>query len=412
MKYLNEDGLQVVADKINTRLKTVTEMPSTANDGAVRLYIGTDGTYLKGHIYKMVSNLYHMWRVSSRIVYTKGRTPSVGDIIYNWDGTVYTDSGDTVVEVNGTEFITSSNGMTYGNYGTQGEENWTDISAGGETADLNFDPTSRNAQSGIAVSQALKQIIGDNTDLDWESKTWTGVSNLRGQYIWTDSENNIYYSCYSTIQYVLNKSTGEWETKTWSDFNNISGDNVWKTDENIYYSLGPNQYIFNKSTGDWEEKVWYKSPMYGCDVWTDGTNIYYSEDSDNWVYNQSTDEWVEKTWYGLSNFRGLYIWTDGTNIYYSSNGSNYVLDKSTDTWKPKTWYGLTSFTGYDIWTDGIDVYYSEMNKQYKLNKSTNTWESVTWSVSSNFEGIYIWKDENEIYLSDGTNNYQLTRTTK
>ena len=41
MKYLNENGLQVVADKINTRLKTVTEMPLTANDGAIRLYVGT-----------------------------------------------------------------------------------------------------------------------------------------------------------------------------------------------------------------------------------------------------------------------------------------------------------------------------------------------------------------------------------
>ena len=58
MKYLNEDGLQVVADKINTRLKTVTEMPLTANDGAIRLYVGTDGTYLKGHIYKMVSGVW------------------------------------------------------------------------------------------------------------------------------------------------------------------------------------------------------------------------------------------------------------------------------------------------------------------------------------------------------------------
>ena len=61
-KYLNEDGLQVVADKINTRLKTVTTMPLTANPGAVRLYVGEDtADYKKGHIYKYNSETYYCY---------------------------------------------------------------------------------------------------------------------------------------------------------------------------------------------------------------------------------------------------------------------------------------------------------------------------------------------------------------
>ena len=52
-QFLDKNGLDKVAEKVNTRLKTVTEMPVTANDGAVRLYVGeTSGGYSKGHTYQ------------------------------------------------------------------------------------------------------------------------------------------------------------------------------------------------------------------------------------------------------------------------------------------------------------------------------------------------------------------------
>ena len=52
-KYLNYEGLTDVATHVNTRLKTVTTMPVSADDGAVRLYVGTtDSTYTQGHTYK------------------------------------------------------------------------------------------------------------------------------------------------------------------------------------------------------------------------------------------------------------------------------------------------------------------------------------------------------------------------
>ena len=52
-KYLDYTGLQDVAGHVNTRLKTVTTIPASADNGAVRLYVGvTTPTYIKGHIYQ------------------------------------------------------------------------------------------------------------------------------------------------------------------------------------------------------------------------------------------------------------------------------------------------------------------------------------------------------------------------
>ena len=52
-KYLDLTGLQDVASHVNTRLKTVTTIPVSADDGAVRLYVGeTNVNYTKGHIYQ------------------------------------------------------------------------------------------------------------------------------------------------------------------------------------------------------------------------------------------------------------------------------------------------------------------------------------------------------------------------
>ena len=52
-KYLNEVGLAEVADHVNKRLKVVSVMPISADDKAVRLYIGeTTASYIKGGIYQ------------------------------------------------------------------------------------------------------------------------------------------------------------------------------------------------------------------------------------------------------------------------------------------------------------------------------------------------------------------------
>lgn len=57
-KYLDETGLEEVALHVNSRLKTVAEMPVTSSLGAVRLYVGeTTASFIKGHTYQMRTTL-------------------------------------------------------------------------------------------------------------------------------------------------------------------------------------------------------------------------------------------------------------------------------------------------------------------------------------------------------------------
>lgn len=53
-KYLDETGLAEVATHVNSRLKTVTVMPSTASEGAIRMFCGeSTSNFIKGHTYQM-----------------------------------------------------------------------------------------------------------------------------------------------------------------------------------------------------------------------------------------------------------------------------------------------------------------------------------------------------------------------
>ena len=67
-KYLDQTGLAEVAGYVNSRLKTVTEMPVTASDGATRLFCGeTNDNYTKGHIYQFVES-YGAWKDLTKVI--------------------------------------------------------------------------------------------------------------------------------------------------------------------------------------------------------------------------------------------------------------------------------------------------------------------------------------------------------
>ena len=52
-QFLDETGLQKVAENVNSRLKTVTIMPVNPKDGQIVLYVGESGmAYTKGHVYQ------------------------------------------------------------------------------------------------------------------------------------------------------------------------------------------------------------------------------------------------------------------------------------------------------------------------------------------------------------------------
>ena len=101
-KYLNDVGLADVASHVNTRLKTVTTIPVSADDGAVRLYIGaTDSTYTKGHTYQYNSST-STW---VDITPTGGNVDSVN----NKTGVVVLDAKDIGFQVDTMPAVTASN---------------------------------------------------------------------------------------------------------------------------------------------------------------------------------------------------------------------------------------------------------------------------------------------------------------
>ena len=206
----------------------------------------------------------------------------------------------------------------------------------------------------------------------------------------------------------------EWQTKTWSGLTNFSGSHVWSDGENIYYSYDEEQYQLDKATSTWTTKTWSGLTSFkGRNIWSDGENIYYSSNSMQYYLNQAlaTPTWQTKTWSGLTSFDGNNVWSDGENIYYSYDAEQYQLDKATSTWTTKTWSGLTSFYGSEIWTDGKNIYYSYSSTQCYLNPATSQWLSQEWRGITNFSAFYgfsIWNDnEGAIYFSSGETQYEL-----
>ena len=242
----------------------------------------------------------------------------------------------------------------------------------------------------------------------WNTKSWSGYTNIGGYDIWSDGDN-IYYSN-STNQYVLDKTTSTWSSKTWSGYTNINnGSNIWTDGDNIYYSYRSDQYVLYKSRSTWYTKTWNGLTSFtGDGIWTDGDNIYYSLGS-HYVLDKATSTWSPKTWSGYTNIDGLFIWSDGDNIYYSYDSDQYVLDKSTSTWSSKSWSGLTNFNGDRIWTDGDNIYYSYGTNHYVLDKATSTWSPKTWNGLTNFDGDFIWTDGDNIYYSYNSDQYVLEK---
>ena len=200
----------------------------------------------------------------------------------------------------------------------------------------------------------------DRVNKLWVEKTWVGLnftSSDSAVDMWTDGVNR-YYS-YSNKQLVLNNTTLEWSVKSWNGYTPYYGRNIWTDDEHIYYSSGSNQYVLNVETSTWTPVTWggLSNPA-GNFIWHDGNTIYYSQNALQYVLDKSTATWVAKTWTGLQPGSGGYVWTDGTNIYFSDGTSQFVLDSATSTWTVKTWSGLTSFSGMNVWTDDETYYYS------------------------------------------------------
>lgn len=163
-KYLDETGLAEVATHVNSRLKTVTVMPLSATEGAIRMFCGeTTADFTKGHTYQASTVGYFAWRYESApevysVYYTLSDTPEVDEDVYSYLDDIFEVAGQ--VEAVGTDEITFA-GHTFDRYleGDVTDIHWEDISAGGGSAE---DVSYENEQipSAANVEDALDTIIG------------------------------------------------------------------------------------------------------------------------------------------------------------------------------------------------------------------------------------------------------------
>lgn len=214
-----------------------------------------------------------------------------------------------------------------------------------------------------------------STQKKFNGTTWSnltlngGVSGVSGSNIWNDG-TNIYYSS-GNNQYKLTWRSNTWidfNSKTWSGLTYFDGYLVWSDGTSIYYSGGGegDQYVLNVSNSTWSSKIW--NGLYYIDasmIWNDGTNYYYSYGTTHYVLDIATSTWSAKTWYGLTSFDGWNVWKLGNNIFYSSGSNHYVLDKSTSTWSKI--YPGSSFNGYNVWNNDGDTY---VNGNYIIVENT------------------------------------------
>jgi len=253
------------------------------------------------------------------------------------------------------------------------------------------------------------QYVLDSVTRKWNEITWGGHNDLYGEYIWTDTRGNIYYSANST-HYVLDQSTNTWNNKTWNGLTNFDGSWAWNDGVNVYLESvdGDKQYILDQTTDTWNLNISYPRLYYiwYSNIWTDGVNHYYSSGSNQYIFNSQNNRWDSKTWNGLTNFDGMYVWTDGTNIYYSYNNNQYVLNKNTSTWTKVTW-NINITYGNSVWTDGNNVYYNFYNgtaSAFMLDKTNNLWVSIDFygspTTMSSFDTVQVWNDSERSYIKN------------
>jgi len=326
MKYLNEEGLQKVADNVNTRLKTVSEMPVTASPGAIRLYVGENtANYKRGHTYQWkdatVGDVYYAWVdiEGPWYIYTKTATPDSESTIY-WNednhGQPVTDKAPVpVIGVDiyiasydsSTNRITDSEGYIYEydpeyNYDENIPAGWKDLA--GDTENIIL---SDKLLDGLSDKSVILY-IGEDRDEDM-------LKLLKGHFyeFTTNGNDNLYAYTYDTYSHlyckdkeptsdsVLYNASGEpytnYVSKTYSDdsfYIIIEGGserrygrnpeqdiiNNWWTDitariGTVVSNVLPSVASFGESILYTGETPWNGYPVNGHTYVCDGSALYY-----------------------------------------------------------------------------------------------------------------------------------------
>ena len=329
--FLDKDGLQVVADNTNLRVKIVTEVPSAPRNDMVILYNGANTTdFAKGGIYKYNDTEWESFGGSAEQIY---------------DATSENAQSGKAVEQAVEEFIMNNTGLYAEPYTWSGEQ------------PTNFYGLWKDPDGTVYYSYGSDQYILNKSTSTWETKTWYGVNyeeiDFNGQNIWNDGEN-VYFTN-EGLTLVLNKATSTWTEKTWHGTYPFFASYVWKDpDGTVYYSDGWSaQLILDKATDTWEEIEWgpgYDQHPDGHSVWNDGENVYLGIDA---VLDRETKSWKAKEF--IAPFSWIdpnYLHSDGNNYYYSPDNDSYSYKFNRFTLE---WIATNRLSAA-MWNDGKNIY--------------------------------------------------------
>lgn len=283
------------------------------------------------------------------------------------------------------------------------------------------------------------KIKWDENNSQWTTVTWQGLSDFKGQNIWTD-ESNIYYSnansSYGPVgQYELDQSNSEWVIKNWNgNLTNFSAGSIWTDGENIYYSNTISRegqtgdYVLDQSNSEWVEKDW-------DGVAIDGSAIDFIDDNCFCICKNYkvllNGEWVDRLtdmnpFYietDFANKTGRQVWTDGVDVYFSLDDQHYIFNSSNQSWEKTSWIitddnnslSFLTFNGENVFSDyshniycrANDGYYYKFSRDGSSYNTRKYWFKVDFRYGDKmpFSGLdprYLWTDGMNIYYSDGT----------
>ena len=201
-QYLDYNGLTDVAGHVNTRLKTVTTMPVSADNGAVRLYAGTTtDTYIRGHIYQYNSTDSEWVDITSLGQYIQYSTMPTASI----------DIVNKIVQYTGTTNQNYTNGYFY------------KCTLSG----LNYIWTNINVQAGGSGSDNIINGYFNPTDnLFYEESTYTTAITGENNVLYISLDTDFSYRYNGSIFVRVDKEIDDTTTsssKTWSS-NKISSE--------------------------------------------------------------------------------------------------------------------------------------------------------------------------------------------
>ena len=392
-KFVDYEGLRVIAQNVNARLKTVTELPEATSAGKTVLYVGESGAgHINGHIYQSKAEgegfaWSDLTASSATGVIAKGtrafsELPSLDEVEVGW---MYNISDDFTTNENfvNAEIEEKLGSNVYCIEVEEGEgdskttvKKWDVFTA--YITDQSYDAKSTNAQSGVAVAEAVAEAGAGKLD-----KVEEMPEAYEGGLVAYAGKTNSKYTNSHIYSSKTNVAYGDiWEPKTWeglssSDKNFNSSNNIWTDGDNIYCTIYSHSYILNKNKA-WEPISWEGvTPSEGKKVkFLCGNCCYFYNDEKYYILDKESHTWIEKTWQNRPTGFSAYsytnkLWSDGDNVYYSdylnSRDLQYIVHLESGTIEAKTWgsYNGGANTnkplGEGIWTDGNNIYCSVDN---------------------------------------------------